>query len=398
MEEIGVDVAVLGSGVAGLWTAARLRASGRSVVVLECAGLGGVQTLASQGIIHGGTKYALLGKLTHASEAIAEMPARWRACLSGEGELDLREVGLLAENQLLWASEAMASRLVGFFASRSMRSRNDPLPRERFPPPFDTPMFRGALYRLAEPVLDTASLVAALARMLEGAVVAIAPDSHVDLVAGRTPEARVTLIDGVRLRVRAECLVLAAGAGNARLLRALGTREPEMQLRPLHMVMVRGPLPSLFAHCLGASTNPRITVTSHRDLSENSVWYLGGELAESGVDRDRDAQLETAKAELVELLPWMSLAGTEWASYSVARAEPRQSDGRRPDHCFVSGGEGYIVAWPVKLAFAPLLADEVCRRIDDLGLPPARRTVPSFPAWRSPDLAPRPWDGEVRWT
>ena len=37
---------------------------------------------------------------------------------------------------------------------------------------------------------------------------------------------------------------------------------PAMQQRPLHMLMVRGRLPRLYAHCLGASANPRLTVTS----------------------------------------------------------------------------------------------------------------------------------------
>ena len=49
-------------------------------MLLERDSLGGEQTLASQGMIHGGLKYALGGTLTRSSEAIANMPERWRAC------------------------------------------------------------------------------------------------------------------------------------------------------------------------------------------------------------------------------------------------------------------------------------------------------------------------------
>ena len=44
-------------------------------------------------------------------------------------------------------------------------------------------------------------------------------------------------------------------------------------------------LPQLYVHCIGDSFSltPRLTVTSHQDVNGNTVWYLGGEIAESGV-------------------------------------------------------------------------------------------------------------------
>src|SRR5262245_14630974 len=83
------DIVILGGGVAGLWLLNRLRAAGYAAVLLERAALGQGQSIASQGMIHGGMKYALGGTLTGASESIADMPAHWQRCLRGEGDVDL---------------------------------------------------------------------------------------------------------------------------------------------------------------------------------------------------------------------------------------------------------------------------------------------------------------------
>jgi Glycerol-3-phosphate dehydrogenase len=49
---------IVGGGVSGLWLAAELKARGIHCCVLDRGPLGQGQTLASQGMIHGGTKYA----------------------------------------------------------------------------------------------------------------------------------------------------------------------------------------------------------------------------------------------------------------------------------------------------------------------------------------------------
>ena len=81
-ESLSTDVLIVGGGVAGLWLNARLRRLGYSTLLVDKGVLGGGQSVKSQGIIHGGTKYALSGALTGASEAIADMPEHWKACLA----------------------------------------------------------------------------------------------------------------------------------------------------------------------------------------------------------------------------------------------------------------------------------------------------------------------------
>ena len=53
---VTTDIVIFGGGIAGLWLLNRLQQQGLDVILLESAGLGGGQSLASQGIIHGGLK------------------------------------------------------------------------------------------------------------------------------------------------------------------------------------------------------------------------------------------------------------------------------------------------------------------------------------------------------
>ena len=60
-ETYQVDVAIIGGGVAALWTANELKAKGYSIIVLTITPIGAGQSLAAQGVIHGGLKYAVGG-------------------------------------------------------------------------------------------------------------------------------------------------------------------------------------------------------------------------------------------------------------------------------------------------------------------------------------------------
>ena len=206
-QSINVDVAIFGGGVAGLWLLGRLRKAGYQAVLLETDRLGAGQTRYAQGIIHGGTKYALTGKLTGSSEAIVEMPSRWRACLEGSGELDLSGVKLMSDHQYMWSTTSLTSRMAGFFASKLMRSRTQSLEGDARPELFRNPKFKGQVYRLDEPVLDTASLIAELAAPHREAII----QSTGLKLDSQTPS-KITLHDGSV--IHAQCLVLCAGAGN----------------------------------------------------------------------------------------------------------------------------------------------------------------------------------------
>ena len=76
-------------------------------------------------MVHGGLKYALSGALSGESEAIKQMPEVWRQCLQGSGEIDLRDTTIMSDDFVLWSAGSVGSRLVSFFASKSLRGRVD---------------------------------------------------------------------------------------------------------------------------------------------------------------------------------------------------------------------------------------------------------------------------------
>lgn len=397
---IETDIVVFGGGVAGLWLLNRLRQSGYRAVLVESQMLGAGQTRYAQGIIHGGTKYALTGVLTASASAVAAMPSLWNDCFSGRGPVDLRSVRVLSESQYLWSTASLSSRMAGFFASKVMQSRTRALDAAERPAIFADRQFRGQVYRLNEPVLDTASLVRALAGPHRDLLLhADGPDSI--SIDPTTLRVRLASKGAGAMDISARRLVFAAGRGNGPLLDAIGHATPEMQLRPLQMVMARGELPEVYAHCLGVSSVPRITVSTHSDWDGRPVWYLGGQLAEEGVDRSPSEQIAAARRELEALLPWVDLSGLQWAAAHINRAEVKYDSGKRPDDAFVDEQQGIITGWPTKLALAPRMSDAVIARLDAAGIGPAAdfsaRERERLAAWPTPEYAPLPWQEESRW-
>lgn len=384
MTRLDVDVAILGGGIAGLWLLARLKAAGYSALLIERDALGAGQTLASQGIIHGGLKYAIDRKPGQDSAALADMPARWRACLSGHGEIDLRGAKQAAESHLFWARRTLASRVAGFFGSRLVRGRVAALDQANWPQALRDPDHVGAVYALDECVLDTSSLLGALAKL------------HPDCI--KAGSARVSdrgdhvVLDVAGRRVVAGYLVSAAGAGNEALLLQLGLPPQAAQRRPLHQVLVEHAPAPLWAHCFDTSDKPRVTVTTHYRIDGALIWNIGGLIAENGVRQSEAELITAARKEFAVLLPRLDFSRSRFAGFRVDRAEGSTPDGRKPDGPVLQRKGRILLAWPTKLALAPQLADQVL-----VDLPPSSGTAqPDWPDWRAPGLAPAPWE-TVTW-
>ena len=380
------DVVIIGGGIAGLWLNARLRQRGFNTLLLEQQSLGGAQTVKSQGIIHGGTKYALQGALTGSSEAIADMPARWQTALQGQGELDLQGVRTLSNAHYLWSPGSIAGNLTSFFASKAMRGRVDQVKGNDLPPALQDRQFKGRVYRLTELVLDIPSVIQRLSELAADSLFSaqsLKPlyNNHQQLIG----------VQADNYLIQAQRVVICAGEGTAELLKLLKLNQPAQQLRPLHMVLVKGAaLKPIYAHCLGAGSKPRITITTHPTSDGQWAWYLGGNLAEAdGVARTEEQQISFAKQELAALMPWLDQSQLAWRTLRVNRAEPAQSGLLRPDNAFLAEQERLLVGWPTKLALAPDLSDRVLKHLEQQQIQPT-------PLQTYPDL-PRPTVAQPAW-
>ena len=155
-----IDVLIFGGGAAGLWLLDLLSRRGIRGAVLEAHRLGFGQTIAAQGIIHGGLKYTLRGALTPSALRIREMPDFWRVSLSGRGQPDLSRRNFARSHCHLWRTDSLSSRLgmmgaaLGLHVAPQVLSASDrPAVLAGCP---------GPVARLDEPVIAPGSLLETL--------------------------------------------------------------------------------------------------------------------------------------------------------------------------------------------------------------------------------------------
>ncbi|MDE0036255.1 MAG: FAD-dependent oxidoreductase [Gammaproteobacteria bacterium] len=318
LRSLSVDAAIVGGGISGLWLANLLDRRGLSVVVCEPNGVGGTQTVASQGIVHGGVKYGA----SPLASALKGMPDRWRACLEGTGEVDLTGVGVLAEK-------------IDFHVGDET-------------------------VEVDEFVLDIPSVVRRLARPIAHRVVASAvfPDS---LVADGTHIERFELDP---CTIHARTYLLAAGAGNEALARQAGFPGKAVEHRPLRQTIARlRRSAGVYAHWMASPTEagPTLTVTSH-----DSLLSVGGRVADAGARRDEAAQIAVVKDLLRQAFPDIDVENAAFETFVADRAEPASDAiGNLPD-AYVARRGNCLLCLPVKLSLAPRLGDLVTAELGDL--------------------------------
>lgn len=392
-----IDALIFGGGAAGLWLLDELHRRGFSTLLIERDALGSGQTIASQGIIHGGIKYALTGLGTDAARGVRNMPGVWRDCLAGRREPNLTRTAVLAERCFLWRTESVSSRL-GLVGAR-LALRSDV---EHVAIPDRPPLLRhcpGDVYSVNEQVIDVGSFLKDLSQRHQSRIILVENADRIRFPEAHTGRATVVLAGAEPGETEHEWhpdhVILSAGAGNEALRQRISLPCDAMQRRPLHMVMVRGELPEIFGHCIdGAKT--RVTITTATDSRGTRVWQIGGQVAEDGANRESGELIKHAQRELRSALPGVILDDVEWATYRVDRAEGRMPGGKRPKGSTVRQEGSVLTVWPTKLALVPELARDVA---DRLGKPRIGHsaTGPPCPDWPHPKVALPPWDTEHRW-
>ncbi len=411
-----LDTVVIGGGIAGLWVHAMLCARGSKSMLVENRAFGYGQTIASQGIIHGGTKYTLTGRQTSASEAIAAMPNAWNIAMNGESTPSLACAHALSTHQFLCSSTSLASKFTALAASKVMRSRIATVKQADRPPFAGFTPSNGQVYRLNEPILDIPSVLRSLVDQQPVGSMAKVHQAHGWSISDEQSlddpiRLQLQRDDGIACTVETNAVIVTAGVGNEFVALHDPNHPVAMQRRPLHMVMARDRFTCpVYSHFLGVGATPRATITTHPlSTDDRSVLYIGGQIAEEGNDRSPREQIERAQALLGELLPGFTSESTEWATWRVDRAEPLQSGGRRPDTCMVERRGRMIVAWPTKLALAPRLANDILRELDAMPAISEYRAVEqaalkfdcesdsSLENWPSPTIALTPWEETNEW-
>lgn len=395
MQTIKTDILIFGGGIAGLWLLNCLRGAGYSALLLEQDCLGGQESMQANGIIHGGLAFGLAALLNN-DESLSDMPALWRDCLAGQGDLDLRQLPLLSQAHYLWSEPGLAARATTFFAAQLLRGQVQAVSGAQRPSLLPDAAVAGPVYRLADFTVDMPALLRRLASAHKNCIYKVSPQNcHIEADDKNNTAAVFITAAGVEpLRLHPGRVILAAGQGNAALLEDLGLRQPAMQRRPLHMVMLkRAELPDFHGHCLGSRRKPRLTITTHPCRDGEKVWYLGGELAEEGALRDERLQIEHAQRELKTLLPWVDLRGGRYKTVKIDRILPAADRGLlQADQAFVQGVGNNLVVWPCKLSLAPNLGRQLLARLQAEGVQPQHAQPQEALPLLYPEMAQPVWE------
>jgi glycerol-3-phosphate dehydrogenase len=351
------DIVIFGAGIAGLWLHHRLRKAGYNSLLLETHGIGGIQSIASQGILHSGLKYAFAGKVNSLAQSISAMPDRWRACLAGEGEVDLRNTEIAAQSQLLMIPSGFMGGLVKLVTKKALGGQVREVARGDWPDAAIQSGFKGQIVYMDEPVLNVPSLMRVMAAPYKDSIRKVNMDD--------------VRFDGNVIHIGANSITAqkviftAAGSNNAIAAKLGHDKGLQVQCRPLLMGMMRPAPFELYAHLVGSSDKPVATITTHKAADGTLVWYIGGSPAERSKDSDPQDVYKATKEAFTKYMPALDLTAMEWSVLPVDRIEGK-SDTQNwlPDTPTVHRHGDYLYCWPTKLTFAPMLGDAVFDLID----------------------------------
>ena len=265
------DIIIIGAGIAGLWAFHELCQRGFKVILLEKNVVGGTQSLASQGMIHGGQRYALEGKLNKHSQSISNMPSIWESALEGKISPDLSQAKVLSQKQYMWSPGGLTSNVTSFFASKAMNSRVDGLKKDSWPKVFqDHPKFKGKIYELDEVVLDIPSVSKVISEPFADRIIKI------DQLKYNFDQEELTSINFTQgekeFSVSAKKYLFTAGLGNEEIADRLWPEQKMTQRRPLKQVLVKDIDYTLYGHCITVDPRPRVTVSAHPQDNGKFTW------------------------------------------------------------------------------------------------------------------------------
>lgn len=392
-----IDILISGAGIAGLWLFHRLRRAGYAVMLLEGNSIGCGQTVASQGIIHSGLKYAFAGQINAFARSISAMPDLWRAALRGEGPVDLSAARVQANSQYLLIPSGFMGGLIGLVTQRALGNNVHKLNRDEWPDPIAATGFDGTVVFMDEPVLDIPSALHALAAPHQDSI--RKADILNDVTWEQDSGGNITAAHIGDTRIVARQYIFTAAGANHQMAKRLGHAAGlNTQKRPLLMGMMRGAPGELYAHCVGPSDKPVMTVTTHRHRDGDLVWYLGGAVAERDKEANPADVYKAAHAALEKYMPSVDLSRVQWSTLPVDRVEGKSATrGHLPDTPTIHTAHNALYCWPTKLTFAPMLSDQIVDHLNKHRIEPSGDMEGSFADLPPCPITATPWD-EAEWT
>ncbi|MGB0720159.1 MAG: FAD-dependent oxidoreductase [Bdellovibrionales bacterium] len=388
-----IDVAIFGAGIAGLWVFHRLKSMGYDALLLESGTIGGGQSIASQGIIHSGLKYAIAGQVNDLARSISAMPDLWRAALRGIGPIDLSAARIAAESQYMLIPSGFMGGLVKVVSKKALGGNVHEIPKADWPADIKNSGFQGSVIFMGEPVLDVPSVLRALAEPYSDSIKK-SPTLTLPLKGGGNEAGeyiRLAAVGGGEILIKPKYKIFTAAGSNHPLADAAGHGKGlKTQKRPLLMGMMKNAPFEIYAHMVGASEKPIATITSHRCADGSLVWYLGGSVAERDKDANPQAVFAAARKAFAKYMPDVDLSHAQWAVLPIDRVEGKSdTQGWLPDTPTIHAAGNALYCWPTKLTFAPMLADMVVEKLT--GLKPSGH-LSDFSDLESVPYSDAPWD------
>jgi glycine/D-amino acid oxidase-like deaminating enzyme len=366
--EIGIDVLIVGGGVAGLFTLADLLRQRYSALLLEKDDLGGGQTCHSHLLIHGGHFY----KQESLASLLKEAASEWKKWL----------------DVLPPVERAFGPPIHGFRSLAAARSREAlwkrvGLDHQELPDPPHPLSSEGVRFawHSNEIALRGHSLMSALKSVANDRIGRVDALEFDVSAAERVDRVGATLPGGERIVIRPGAVVFAAGSANQSLVndvrRAAGRSERSdvQQVRQSHMLAIKGTRDNL-PPVTGVFQLSHTLFIVARKSGDDVVWLVSDERS-TPVRQARHDDYEGMRRwsegtffALRELAPDLFVRPErrrlQWLGYSAPKAEGFTPTGKMPDAWRNERCATNVWAmWPSKLTLAPLASRAM---VKDLGL------------------------------
>lgn len=382
--ERSVDLVIVGAGIAGLWANHYFKRKGYDCLLLENNAIAHGQTIAAQGIIHSGLKFSLAGKVNTLAHHISKMPDIWRACLIGNGPVNASGCAINAQSQMLLIPSGIVGGITKVVTQKLLGNSVYEIHKNDWPQELQSSGFNGSAISMNELVIDIPSLTAALAEPYKNSIRKYNGNDPIAFLESH--------------KITAKKVIFTSAQSNHDLAKAYQNDSGlQTQIRPLLQGLIKNAPFPLFAHLVGTSEKPVMTITTHKHSDGSLIWYLGASVAERSKDTAPNTVYADVRKALKNYLPNINPDNFEWATFPIDRIEGKSnSDGWMPDTPTIHKGQSHYYCWPTKLTFAPLLSEMLEQELlKDSILPSNLQT--DFDDLEIVNFALPPWE-TVTWT